>query len=348
MEKAELEQYYKLNSYFRLLYDLCEAGSMNMDSLIRLFEHLTNENNIDALRLLDALIFADESARSLIANFVDVLEEISKNIINPLPLQTVLLAMKEGKSFDITLRETSSASGLFSTEQVHPSKSYSIGFQPVAKQLEIIDSLMKKIGASLNGTGLQKFFRKTPNMPPGAEGFVVVPKYRKLAPQYHIAAVRVKDLLEKELPAFTIQIEGFDAQNIGIHQDTEEALVIFNKKFRGDFILLPVQLGQQHGGRSVRCAMGHYLNNSYKEVGLDFVSGAMALLSHPQRMSAPNSHMTCAGALYSFDSADKKYKEYTHALQFAFLGGRHVLRAVPIKEYSEEASVATLFYHKKD
>lgn len=121
-------------------------------------------------------------------------------------------------------------------------------------------------------------------LPAGAERWTLIPRFEKVAPTYSAAVQKVLDLIDTA--------RGGAFHNYRKGQITEERLrqseesVAYWKKLgdeqKGDFLIVPVQLGLRHRGRSVRRAIECFQAN---EFGLGAFAVGITILTHPERLN---------------------------------------------------------------
>lgn len=113
-------------------------------------------------------------------------------------------------------------------------------------------------------------------MSKGVEDCFIVPKPRAVAPSF------------AESVWFMLNCAGIDAREIPpdvlaeCSSRTREAMSIFSRAWRGDFWLVPGQLGFYRRGESMKRVRGSYAEN---EFGFDIYLNAAALVSHPGRLT---------------------------------------------------------------
>lgn len=187
--------------------------------------------------------------------------------------------------------------------------------------------------------------------PPEAEGWFVIPPWKKIANNY-VGALRV--ILQKIRtrtggPHFLNSFEGLidscgDA-NIDL-QPTQQTVQFWDKikekQKRWDFLIIPAQRGLRHKGRSPRRAC-RVMNSS--EFGLDAFSVGVTLLTHPGRLSNPQDlHIHCIGDEYNeWPRCDDSKFDHTPSFYAQAMSGNIALSIHPLNEADHLGGSATGF-----
>jgi hypothetical protein len=135
-------------------------------------------------------------------------------------------------------------------------------------------------------------------LPDGAESYVVMPKPSKLGATYHDALETVLGLIAASR-SFKNWREGELGKNrLRLTEKTWQSLKKLESETSGDFLVIPVQFGKRHIGRSVRRARACFADN---EFGLSPYEVACMLLTHTDRISGTDeeSWIFCAGVEYA-------------------------------------------------
>ncbi len=317
------ERLHQVFEYFHYVYGACKQEKMDAQLV---------------LNMLYILINADESLRSLIKKFIYLAFGSIKGHIDLAPMKTVVNAMFDQIPVNVSLGEPSRIDQVSLLECTEPKRLYSLTYKSKKQQLLEINDLMKKLNMVLDDDA-EPDFSNQPQTSKRAEGFIIVPKYKILAPQYHVALAWILKVMQKIIPDFIVDPD-FDVQRLMCSQDLVQALDYFDKRYYGVFYRLPVQLGLLHNGESVNYAVGTYEKGDYPEFGLDPISGIVAIYLHGDRILGHAPYMTCPGVLYKPPDSDS----FSHAIQFAYIDDSLVLRTVSISDHSEDMSVATGFY----
>lgn len=153
-------------------------------------------------------------------------------------------------------------------------------------------------------------------LPEGFDGLGVFPKWQTVGKSYGEAVEKVLALLGK-----TRAFKNWRACKLGekFLRESErkaKAIAAISAAQGGDFIVIPVQFGLLHRGRSVRRAievMGD------KEFGLGAYEVAILLLTHPDRLgSYEDLFIDCAGDEYAPDAGGR----FSCAPVFYFYDGK--------------------------
>jgi len=317
------EKLLQIFEYFYYVYGNCKHKKMDTQLVLNMFYILVNAN---------------DSLRSLIKKFIYLVFGSIKGHIDLAPMKTLVNAMFDQIPVNVSLGEPSRIDQVNILECSKPNRLYSLSYKSREQQLLEVNNLMVRLNMMLDDDA-QSDFSEQPETSDKAEGFIIVPKYKILAPQYHVALARVLKVMQKIIPDFIIDSE-IDVQRLMCSQDLINALNYFDQRYDGVFYRLPVQLGLLHNGESVRYAAGTYEKGDYPEFGLDPISGIVAIFLHGDRILGHAPYMTCPGVLYKPPNSN----EFTHALQFAYFDNSLVLQPVSISDHSENMSVATGFY----
>lgn len=224
--------------------------------------------------------------------------------------------IEHGNEFSAGIREAAiqliknlSVTDQFASEEVESSYTYPKeyrGPKPIGAQVDI---LAKEFGLSLGY--VSEFIEKTlPTMklPQGAEGWFAIPSVDAVAKRFF---PEVTDPAEKYCRAIDLVLEKLGkSRNFYNYREGEtgnrylkqsartlHALDLIAEGQNGDILIVPVQYGMRHRGRSVRRARECFTAN---EFGLGaFALGCMALV-HPERyVRWEQLHTDCAGDEYA-------------------------------------------------
>jgi len=170
-------------------------------------------------------------------------------------------------------------------------------------------------------------------LPEDAEGWAVIPKFAKVAENYHRAFGIVIDLIAADRQFEIWSKDKLTKKYLRLTEKTAKAHAKLDEQ-PGDFWVVPFQFGLRHGGRSVRRARVCFAEN---EFGLGVYEVAVLLLTHPNRTTGSQQfHVDCAGIEYApyadgdffarlsfyfycyafeslgllYDSIDRAYKRY--------------------------------------
>lgn len=160
------------------------------------------------------------------------------------------------------------------------------GPKPITEQVKTIATTF-----GLNPTQALEFTKNLPTLPEGAEGWFAIPKVSAVAKQQFPAitdkaeqyceAVKLVHTKLAESRSFYNYRNGEIVPNkLRQHARTMDFLEHLESEQQGDILIIAVQYGMRHRGKSVRRARETFAGN---EFGLGaFAIGCMAL-SHPER-----------------------------------------------------------------
>jgi len=205
-----------------------------------------------------------------------------------------------------------SVSNQFAGEEVESSCTYPNGYsvKTLEKQTDILRQLLLDLSLGMDVahhvTYLNEFRTKT-ELPAGAEGFFIIPRWQKVASTYGEALEKVLALLAKSRKFYNYREGQLGEKQLRQSVRTSEMLAKLADLSAeasakaggqpGDFIIIPAQVGMKHRGRSVRRAREIFTAN---EFGLDAFTVACILLTHPEREQVwEQLHIDCSGDEYS-------------------------------------------------
>lgn len=176
----------------------------------------------------------------------------------------------------------------YADEEVGSSYTYPKEYKikPIAEQVQTIATMF-----GLDGTQALDFIKTLPALPEGAEGWFAIPKVSAVAKKYFPAitdpALQYCEVLKfvhckvSENRSFINYREGqITTAQIRQHPRTQSFLELLESQQQGDILILAVQYGLRHKGKSIRRARETFSGN---EFGLGaFAIGCMALV-HPER-----------------------------------------------------------------
>lgn len=175
------------------------------------------------------------------------------------------------------------ANEVVSSNYIYP-KEYRI--RPIGEQVEMISRKFK-----LDPSQTYEFIKNLPTLPDGAEGWFAVPKVSAVAKkhfpaitdpaeQYCEAVKLVHGMLAESRSFYNYREGQITTAQIRQHSRTLSFLEQLEFEQQGDILILAVQYGMRHRGKSVRRARETFSGN---EFGLGtFAIGCMALV-HPER-----------------------------------------------------------------
>lgn len=160
------------------------------------------------------------------------------------------------------------------------------GPKPIAEQVQTIATMF-----GLDPTQALEFAKNLPTLPEGAEGWFAIPKVSVVATKHFPEIVGIAEqycegvllVLKKltESRSFTNYRSGeIVPTKLRQHARTVDFLEHLESEQQGDILIIAVQYGMRHRGKSVRRARETFASN---EFGLgSFAIGCMALV-HPER-----------------------------------------------------------------
>ena len=226
---------------------------------------------------------------------------------------------------------SSRLSNRFANEEVASRYGYLSGYKPgvmdLDRQISEIQQLSEGIGGP-NPDYLEKVKSGVIELPESAEKWGAVPNWKKhpeiFGTNYNEAFQKMLDLFEKSLKGkFCNNREGQLGQ--GYLRQTERSVNFWqelaNEQGNPDILIVPIQFGKLHAGRSVRRAHDVFQIN---EFGLGALATVALLMTHSERLQhCDDLWIDCAGDEYS-PKADGDFYE---ALYLYFLDGKVLLGA---------------------
>jgi hypothetical protein len=196
------------------------------------------------------------------------------------------------------------------------------GPKPIAEQVKTIATMF-----GLDPTQALEFAKNLPTLPEGSEGWFAIPKVSVVATkqfpaitdkaEQYCEAVKLVHTKLAESRSFTNYRNGeIVPSKLCQHARTVDFLEHLEAEQQGDILIIAVQYGMRHRGKSVRRARETFASN---EFGLGaFAIGCMALV-HPERYVRWEELDTdCAGDEFA-PGADGAFSK---APFFYFLGGK--------------------------
>ena len=212
------------------------------------------------------------------------------------------------RSWEAEAEESRKKGKKFEEEEVVSSMLYPAGrkIKTIQQQLLLLAGYFPSLKAKLSSVG---------KPPSAAEGWIVIPNYSVIALDYNQALETALDLLQKERPRLLNWRKGELGKNyLRLTRRTEKALHKLNKMNRGDYLVIPAQLGLRHLGRSARRT--HILLET-NEFGLGPFETTIFLLTHPEWLSTPDDlGIDCIGCEYTL----YKHGYFKYILFFYFFG----------------------------
>lgn len=189
------------------------------------------------------------------------------------------------------LLERLSLSNRFADEEVESRYVYPAGFKAkgIAEQVSRLCELFPGIGTANEKLADQP-------LPSGAEGYFVIPRWKKIAPTYNEAVEKVLALIEKTRNGkfYNYRAGELGPQYLRQHSRTVKLMQKVGEQQKNhDMLVIPAQFGFRHRGRSVRRAREVFTAN---ECGLGAFAIGIMLLTHPKRLQHLNNlWIDCAG-----------------------------------------------------
>lgn len=153
-------------------------------------------------------------------------------------------------------------------------------------------------------------------LPPGAEGWFVMPDWRRTAGTYNAAVGDALAALARARDTSLSRVDRLGPDRLRQHERTAALAARLTPPPGTDFIVVAAQFGMRHRGRSIRHARELF---DAGEFGLGAFAVACMLLTHPERLSQSDQlYVDCAGDEYS--ASDER--QFSEAPYFRFLDGR--------------------------
>lgn len=215
--------------------------------------------------------------------------------------------------------ETSTPSGVivspfFASEEVASNHGYPSQYavKPICEQLVALSKHFPKLDAG----PMLACSKELPQMPAGAEGAFVVPKWQKVAATYNESVEKALGIIAGTR-TFDNYCKGqLDTKHLRQSERTQRAEEMIASMFNGDYMLIWAQFGLRWRGRSVRKVRYNYAPN---EFGLGVFRSTCMLLSHPERLVEwEQLHIDLPGDEYSSDANN----DFSRALYFHFIDSK--------------------------
>ncbi len=206
----------------------------------------------------------------------------------------------------LQLIQKCSATNQYANEVVSSNYTYPKEYKSSRFILDQIDLVQKQWG--LDGSYARSFVANIKKLPEGAEGLFAIPKVSVVAKKYFPAitdqtlqyceAVKLVHTKLAESRSFYNYRNGeIVPSKLRVHSRTASFLEELENQQQGDILIIAVQYGMRHRGKSVRRARETFASN---EFGLtSFALGCMALV-HPERyVRSEELDTDCAGDEFS-------------------------------------------------
>jgi len=201
-----------------------------------------------------------------------------------------------------------SATNLYANEVVSSSYTY-----PKEYKMKPIEEQVKTIATMFGFDGAQalEFIKNLPLLPNGAEGWFAVPKVSAIAKKYFpaitdpaLAYCEAVKLMHEKIKTSRLFYNYRDGEIIPSklrqHTRTIQFLEQLESEQQGDILILAVQYGMRHRGKSVRRARETFSGN---EFGLGAFAICCMALVHPERyVRSEELDTDCAGDEFAPDA----------------------------------------------
>lgn len=215
----------------------------------------------------------------------------------------------------VTSIQRLSISNQFAKEEVLSNYGYLSGYT-TPKEMTEQTNLLRQL---IPGVGYADEQLATRDLPKGAEGYLAILRWEKVAPTYGEAVQRVFDLIKQTRNGeFQNYRKGaLGPQYLRQHAKTVKVFrTLGDQQKEHDILVVPAQFGFKHRGRSVR-RVREILPSS--EFGLGAFAVGIMLLTHPERLQHYDDlWIDCAGDEYA-PAADG---QFDYAPYFLFSDGR--------------------------
>ncbi|MBI2055872.1 MAG: hypothetical protein HYT37_00620 [Candidatus Sungbacteria bacterium] len=210
----------------------------------------------------------------------------------------------EGVSLQPAVTIPAIVSPFFANEEVASDLVYPTGYavKPMCEQLIPLVPHFPK----LNPDPILSCAKELPQLPVGAEGAFVIPKWQKVAATYNDATEMVLFALAKTRILNNWRQGKLGQKYLKLSERTERAHQMLDQKYPGDYLLIFAQLGLTWRGRSVRKVRVNYAPH---EFGLGPYETGIILISHPERLSGNSGElcMDCPGGEYAPPEANGRF-----------------------------------------
>jgi hypothetical protein len=244
-------------------------------------------------------IVADDTLGMVSRRMWEVQRRLMEGTLEPSFVARNLQSIVEAK--DVSATPLVTASPFFANEEVKSEYDYPDGYAVKSVCEQLVE--LSKHFPGLNTSEVLACSKELATLPQGAEGWFVVPRWKKVASSYNEAVEKVLDLIGKTRTFYNYRQGELGPKHLRLSERTAVALQMIGDQQKGDFLLIPAQFGLTHRGRSVRRVRVIYAPH---EFGLgSFIVGCM-LLTHPERLVKEQLHIDCPGDEYS-PNADGRF-----------------------------------------
>lgn len=183
----------------------------------------------------------------------------------------------------------------FANEDVCSSYAYpAFKVKPIAEQVETLQQYFPKL------SGVNLSIASQP-LPDGAEGYYAIPRWESIASTYGEAVENLLAIIAKQRKFYNYRSNKLTEEYLRQHARTSHALdLLAEQQPKQDILVVAVQFGLKHRGRSVRRAREVFASN---EFGLGAFAIGCMLITHPERLvDYEDLWIDCAGDEYSLDA----------------------------------------------
>lgn len=229
-------------------------------------------------------------------------------------------------------------SNQFTDEEVSSEYTYPKEFksQPLTVQVEILCKYFPQLSPDLTLQFIQNELPKL-TLPEGAEEWMAIPKWEKIADTYSDAVQKTLDAINSTRNFYNYRNGEINENQLRIHPRTAHALDLLAEQQPGDILIVAMQYGMLHRGQSVRRARETFKPD---EFGLgSFALGCLAL-THPQRyMRYEELDTDCVGDEFSPDDDSS----FSRAPIFSFGGSRLGFGTIVVSNACDHFGSASAF-----
>ena len=220
-----------------------------------------------------------------------------------------------------------SVSDQYADEEVESSYGYLSGYKPnptlednlkdLEKELATLRYFSELAHSDYDRQYVERIKSGEVKLPKGAERWTLIPRWDKIASMYGEATQKVLDLIKQ---ARNGKFHNYRESLLGPkylrqHERSVRILEQVGESQSGDILIVAVQFGLRHRGKSVRRAREIFEAN---EFGLDAFSIGIMLLTHPERLAHfDDLWIDCAGDDFAPDADGR----FSSAPYFDFSSG---------------------------
>jgi len=189
-------------------------------------------------------------------------------------------------------------SPFFASEEVQSNYGYPQGYavKPICEQLVALS----KHFPNLDAGPMLACSKKLPEMPAGAEGPFVIPKWQKVADTYNESFEKALGMIAGTRTFHNYRKGQLGPKYLRQSERTIRAEEMIASMTNGDYMIIWAQFGLRWRGCSVRKVRYNYTHN---EFGLGAFHSACMLLAHPERLQKwEQLHIDLPGDEYSPDA----------------------------------------------